>query len=129
MPDGRSLNYYHKIERERANAPASARRGRRGKDDVWAQLRGKVASSDHDAAELRVLQEVGSRRRLRWWNDKLLRCAAALVRPSPAASRPSSSHRRSASHLCSCAGQPLHSTSPRHPSHATLAAPGTWLAP
>jgi hypothetical protein len=75
MPDGKPLSYYLKLERDRANKETKSSRKHRGKDDVWAQLRqqaGKV-SSDHEAAELRVLQQVGNRRRLRWFNDKMLR--------------------------------------------------------
>ena len=74
MPDGKPLSYYLKLERERAGKQPKQQKSR-GKDVVWDTLRhnsGRVAS-DHEAAELRVLQQVGNRRRLRWFNDKVLR--------------------------------------------------------
>eukprot|EP00877_Chromochloris_zofingiensis_P002422 jgi/Chrzof1/12180/Cz06g24060.t1 len=75
MPDGKSLAYHLKVDREGSSSQRHSKRRNRGKDELWAQLQQskKTGQTEQDIAELKSLEKVGHRRRRRWLNDKLLR--------------------------------------------------------
>lgn len=73
MPGGQSLAQQLRVERERASKRKDA--SVRAKDEQLAAvaIQRLHASSEHEAAELKLIAAAGVRRRRRWFNDKVLR--------------------------------------------------------
>eukprot|EP00210_Caulerpa_lentillifera_P004068 g3881.t1 len=84
MPNGQSLTKYLTFETESGKNHGARRRktrkGKRGKDEIWEHFKHHQSSVNDESSgywsekdEFKIVEKMGSRRRRRWLNDKMLR--------------------------------------------------------